>query len=263
MGKRKSKSLGVCKASAGGKKKVWGAKNVLHSPFSLALPPALAGSADVVIGVLREVFPEPPMFRHSAPKPRVKDRDDADDLSISSNGSDPKGMRVDTQNVENSVADGVVDRQCGQPSVDEREIPKNKASSKRPAGILVGMNEVTRGLERGNVALVVVARDSSPPILISHLPALCYMQNAALVPACGNGDDIAAALGVKKLLAFGFLRPEMVQEAATRLRSKALLDKLTPHATLLDFPWLAVAKGDRNDPPVLPEPHLAPPSKLL
>lgn len=259
MGKKK-KSFGFPKPKADGKKKVWGTKNVLHSPFSLAFPPALAGSADAVIDVLKKVFPEPPMVRPFAPKPCAKDRDDTDELSNSSN--DSECMRDDKEDVETPVED-VGDRQSGQTSANNRDTEKSTASSKRPAGILVGMNEVTKGLEKGNVALVVAARDSSPPILIAHLPALCYMRDAALVPACGNGDDIAAAFGVKKVLAFGILRPEKVEEGAIRLRSQTLLENLKPHATPLNFPWLAVAKGDRDVPPELPEPHLAPPNKLL
>lgn len=263
MGKKR-KSFGFPKPiSDGKKKKVWGAKNVLHSPFSLAFPPALAGSADAVIDVLKAAFPEPPMLRPPMSRARAKDVDDSEDLSKSSNHSEIEGVSDDNGDGETPVALGLGEHQGIQPRADDKETAKTSVSTKRPAGILVGMNEVTKGLEKGNVVLVVAARDSSPPILISHLPALCYMQSAALVSASGNGDDIAAALGVKKLLAFGILRPEKVEEGALRLRTQTLMETLRPHATPLDFPWLAVAKGDRQVPPELPEPHLAPPSKLL
>lgn len=261
MGKKKRNSVGVAKPSAGGKKKAWGAKNVLHSPFSLVFPPALAGSADAVIDILKKAFPEPPMFRHSAPKPPKEKFDDAN-CSSSSNDSEIEGKQDEMEVVEKPAVDGVDGRIVPREAADGGN-GKSSPSSKRPVGMLVGMNEVTRGLEKGKVALVVAARDSSPPILTAHLPALCYMQDAALVSASGNGDDIATALGVKKLLAFAILRPEKVEECTLKQRTQTLIDSLQPHATALNFPWLAVAKGGRDAPPQLPEPHLAPPSKLL
>lgn len=285
MGKRKRNSFGVAKPSAGGKKKVWGSKNVLHSPFSHAFPPALAGSADAVIDILKEEFPKPPMFRPSMPRPRRDDEKAAESGESSTSGTSgsagdgvavrPKQLAImecddqlaseakESEQPLKAAASDSAEVEEKRAEAVEKEVTAGSLSAKRPTGMRVGMNEVTKSLEKGHVALVVAARDASPPILISHLPALCYMQDAVLVPASGNGDGIAAVLGVKKLLAFALLRPERVEEGAPRELIQGLLDALRPHATPLNFPWLAVAKGDRTVPPTLAEPILAPPNKLL
>jgi ribosomal protein L7Ae-like RNA K-turn-binding protein len=286
MGKNNRTSFGVPKPGGGGKKKVWGSKNVLHSPFSLAFPPALAGSADAVIGILKSEFPRPPMLRITVRKPRAKEAGSDDEGQSSSSSSPAEGEGAEAGKV--APAESIEREDCSMRAADiegagnvvlesgARDIADTKqrgvnmrtevdssSSARRPHGILVGMNEVTKGLEKGHVALVVAARDASPPILLAHLPALCYMQDAALIAASGNGDDIASVLGVKKLLSFALLRPERVQEGESRQLVQRLVGVLRPHATKLNFPWLSVAKGEQTVPPHLPEPHLAPPNRLL
>ena len=43
--------------------------------------------------------------------------------------------------------------------------------------IKVGVNEVTKAIERGVAKLVLIARDVSPPEIVMHLPLLCKEKN--------------------------------------------------------------------------------------
>lgn len=242
--KKKKKSDGITKPGAGGKKKLWGAKDVLHSPFALTFPPALAGSADAICAILRAAFPTPPLRRPRVPRPA------ADAAPPAADASQPEAVENEAGSGSESSGSSVAAARAAPPKIV------------RPPGLLVGMNEVTKGLERRRVAVVVAARDVTPPVLIAHLPGLCYMRDAALVPFSGNGDDVAAALGVKKLLAFALVLPEFVSEGPEREAVEKLVVAVGPHTVKLDFPWLAVAK-EKAAPPGLPEPHFAPRNKLL
>ena len=44
---------------------------------------------------------------------------------------------------------------------------------KKTGKLKKGVNEVTKMVERGQVKLVVIAKDVNPPEIIMHLPALC------------------------------------------------------------------------------------------
>lgn len=249
MGQKKKKGDGVTKPGASGKKKLWGAKDVLHSPFSLTFPPALAGSADTVCNILGAAFPTPPLRRPDEPAKKPAPAKEVEGSAIEKEGGGQAG-----------AGDACDSSSSSEVSARPPRVPRPKCP--RPSGLLVGMNEVTKGLEQSRVALVVAARDVTPPVLIAHLPGLCFMRDARLLPFSGNGDDVAAALGVKKLLAFALTKPDEVPEGPARALVERLVAELGPHDAKLDFPWLAVAK-DMAAPPPLPEPHFAPRSKLL
>ncbi|MDO8627127.1 MAG: 50S ribosomal protein L7Ae [Candidatus Diapherotrites archaeon] len=48
---------------------------------------------------------------------------------------------------------------------------------KKSGKIKVGVNEVTKSVERGLAKLVVIAEDVNPPELVMHLPLLCEEKN--------------------------------------------------------------------------------------
>jgi hypothetical protein len=262
MSKKRKKGVGLAGAArtgAGGARKKWGTKNVLHSPFALSFPPALAGSADAVCAVVRAAFPTPPLLRPPLQRPPVEDSDDRSSSSEAADakmGDNPAGVGPGADDPATAAAPPAAAELAGAGGEAKASAPR------RPAGMLFGMNEVTRGLERGIVRLVVAARDVSPPVLIAHLPALCYMKDAELVPFSGGGGDVASIFGVKRLMAFALVNPADVPEGRDRELVRQLADGLRPHASDLDFPWLAAARG-KAAPPGLPEPRLAPANKLL
>jgi large subunit ribosomal protein L7Ae len=44
-----------------------------------------------------------------------------------------------------------------------------------------GTNEVTKAVERGDAAIVIMAVDVNPPEILAHLPALCEERNVTYV----------------------------------------------------------------------------------
>ncbi|XP_051872375.1 ribonuclease P protein subunit p38 [Pristis pectinata] len=70
--------------------------------------------------------------------------------------------------------------------------------------LAIGINEVTRGLEKDELCLVLVCRSVKPPIMTQHLIQLSASRT---VPACQVphlSETVAPLLGLKSTLALGF-----------------------------------------------------------
>lgn len=204
MTKRKIKGP----AQAKQKKKAWGSKQVLASPFAPVMPAATPSSREAVLRVLLEVIPTPFAKREARPSRKS----------------------LTAQPVSGSVTAAPV-----------KQAPPRK-SCKKPAGLLAGLNEVTRGLERGEVSLVVVARDVTPALLVAHIPVLCFVCGAALVVMPGDGTDVGEVLGTRRVLALGVRKMGEGEMGHGEDVAGRLLEGLNPLATRLDYPWLAAAK---------------------
>lgn len=198
------------------KKKVWRSKQVLASPFAPVMPAAALGTRDAVLRILLSAVPVP--FAQREPRP--------------SRASLPP-----------------------QAAPAEAAPPPHK-SCKKPARLLVGINEVTRALERGGVALVLLARDVTPALLVQHVPVLCFLAGAQLVVMPGDGTDMGVVLGTRRVLAVGVA--ERREDGDSGGVAEMILQGLKPLATRLEYPWLAAAKRKKGTPPPLPEPVSVP-----
>ncbi|MCD6477384.1 MAG: 50S ribosomal protein L7ae [Candidatus Aenigmarchaeota archaeon] len=58
-----------------------------------------------------------------------------------------------------------------------------------------GTNETTKAVERGNVELVVIAKDVDPPEIVMHLPPLCEEKNVPYVYTKSK-DELGRAAGI-------------------------------------------------------------------
>ena len=58
-----------------------------------------------------------------------------------------------------------------------------------------GVNEVTKMVERGQAKLVVIAKDTNPPEIIMHLPALCEEKEIAYVYVASR-EELGNAAGL-------------------------------------------------------------------
>lgn len=121
--------------------------------------------------------------------------------------------------------------------------------------MLCGINEVTRALEKNRVEVVIVSRDVTPAFLVTHIPILCFLTSAKLVVLPGDGTELGHLLGTKRLLAFGLLRKTSDHSKDTEL-ADLLIERLVPHSTPLEYPWLAAIKGKKV--PTLPDPVMIP-----
>ena len=74
----------------------------------------------------------------------------------------------------------------------------NLAEMARDGGkIKKGTNEVTKIIERGEAALVIMAVDVEPPEILAHMPALCDDRNVPYVYVPAKAE-LGNAIGLEK-----------------------------------------------------------------
>ncbi|XP_052475303.1 ribonuclease P protein subunit p38-like [Carassius gibelio] len=96
--------------------------------------------------------------------------------------------------------------------------------------LAVGINEVTRGLERNELSLVLVCNSVRPAHMTCHLIPLSKTRS---VPACqvpSLSESVAGLLGLKCVLALGFKRGAEVFEDVVR--------EITPLVPPLKVAWI-------------------------
>ncbi|XP_025871933.1 ribonuclease P protein subunit p38 [Vulpes vulpes] len=96
--------------------------------------------------------------------------------------------------------------------------------------LAIGVNEVTRALERNGLLLVLVCKSAKPAIITSHL---IQLSSSRSVPACQVprlSETLAPVIGLKCVLALGFRKDTtaFVEEV------KAII----PRVPSLHVPWL-------------------------
>lgn len=96
--------------------------------------------------------------------------------------------------------------------------------------LAIGVNEVTRALERNELLLVLVCKSVKPAIITSHLIQLSLSR---MVPACQVprlSERIAPVIGLKCVLALGFKKntTDFVNEVTA----------IIPRVPTLNVPWL-------------------------
>jgi large subunit ribosomal protein L7Ae len=261
------------------KRKQWGTKHVLQSSFATPFPEACAGTTDAVCALLRDAFPQPPLRRRLRRVQKKYSQGHRDPACSNSSGRNSKCDTVDRLSTAGAVGPNNESLEIiGPQRADKLDLvlPSGNSGTKsdtemdcaqatgksccRPNGLFVGINEVTKSLERGRARLAVVARDVSPQMLIAHIPTMCYTRNVDLVVVSGGGSDAGVAIGVKRLLAFAVADPNSIPEGPDRVIIDKLLTGLRPMATNLQYPWLAAAQ--KNGPiPQLAEPIVGPAQK--
>lgn len=191
-------------------KKAWGAKQVLASPYTATMPSPAPASMERTIQLLKEAFPKP-LQRPGPTPPRHTPQKKGDRKAWTQDGG----------------------------------APDEATTFDRPAGFLLGINQVTKGLERKTVGIVVIHRDVNPDILVAHVPGLCYVAGAKLVVLPGDGARVAQALGVRRSLGFAIMKEGEMPLLSDKL--KALAMGLSQLCCQLDFGWLGRGDGGADD----------------
>nr|XP_044991054.1 ribonuclease P protein subunit p38 isoform X2 [Jaculus jaculus] len=96
--------------------------------------------------------------------------------------------------------------------------------------LAIGVNEVTRALERNELLLVLVCKSAKPAIITSHLIQLSLSRS---VPACQVprlSERIAPVIGLKCVLALGFRKT--TTDFADEVKA------IIPRVPSLNVPWL-------------------------
>uniref|UniRef100_K9IZG9 Putative ribonuclease p protein subunit p38 n=1 Tax=Desmodus rotundus TaxID=9430 RepID=K9IZG9_DESRO len=105
--------------------------------------------------------------------------------------------------------------------------------------LAIGVNEVTRALERNELLLVLVCKSVKPAIITSHLIQLSLSR---MVPACQVprlSERIAPVIGLKCVLALGFRK--------TTTDFVDAVKAIIPRVPSLSVPWLPGRREDSRE----------------
>lgn len=88
------------------------------------------------------------------------------------------------------------------------EITSSHGSALRQAGVVVGVNAVTRAFKTGELGLILVCQETKPRLLTEHLSKAAAHASVPLAyfsgPDGSGSLDLGAALGVRTAIAVGF-----------------------------------------------------------
>lgn len=88
--------------------------------------------------------------------------------------------------------------------IDEKQVFSLIQKAKESGSIRIGINEVTKAIERGQAKLVAAATDVSPAEIVAHLEGLCREMNAVYAQA-GNKSELGASVGIKTTSAIAII----------------------------------------------------------
>jgi large subunit ribosomal protein L7Ae len=80
--------------------------------------------------------------------------------------------------------------------IDEKLVFAIIAKAKESGSIKIGVNEVTKAIERGQAKLVVAANDVSPAEIVAHLAGLSA-EMKAVYAAAGSRAELGTIVGLK------------------------------------------------------------------
>ncbi|XP_051006040.1 LOW QUALITY PROTEIN: ribonuclease P protein subunit p38-like [Acomys russatus] len=144
----------------------------------------------------------------------------------------------------------LVKKQRCSSDVEISEAPKEtepegdlKVSGWTPAHVrkqlAIGVNEVTRALERNELLLVLVCKSAKPAVITSHMIQLSLSRTVPVCQVPQLSQRLAPAIGLKCVLALGF-RKDTVDVAD---EVKAII----PRVPGLNVPWLQRRTQDPKD----------------
>ena len=182
------------------RKKLLQAKTSLSTPYSLSWSPLPQTSMHYILNTLTDKLKAVGLEKREANGPRRSKKGDE---------ASQTGTEDTTAPPEKSS--------CGW---------TDKAARRQLA---VGINEVTKALERNELRLVLVCKSAQPAHMTSHLVALSRTRR---VPACQVprlSDSVARPLGLKSILALGFRRGNELEDELFSDTVDAIIPRVPPH----------------------------------
>ncbi|KAJ8288437.1 hypothetical protein COCON_G00010960 [Conger conger] len=217
-----------CKGGKKEKKRPIPVKTSLNSPYSLQWNPLEREDMHFILNLLKENMAEVGLQKREGVKKNRK-----------------WGKKREQPAQENIVDEHSqkVDIQGGLPLEGTYEGWTDLAARKQLA---IGINEVTRALERNELCLVLVCKSVKPEHMTNHL---IMLSKTRTVPACQVprlSENMAHVLGLKCVLALGFKRNTPLFSHTV----SAIIPKVPP----FQVPWIPVktktqesTKGGQTD----------------
>ncbi|CAB1334632.1 unnamed protein product [Coregonus sp. 'balchen'] len=110
--------------------------------------------------------------------------------------------------------------------------------------LAIGINEVTKALERNQLRLVLVCKSVKPPHMTSHLIALCRTRGVAACQVPCLSESVAGLLGLKCILALGFRQGEGNEDGTFSDTVEAIL----PRVPALQVAWIQSPPSETEVP---------------
>ena len=88
--------------------------------------------------------------------------------------------------------------------IDEKQGFSIIQKAKETGTVKIGINEVTKAIERGEAKMVLVANDISPAEIVAHIPGLCKEMNI-LFNEIGNKTELGTSVGIKTTTAVAII----------------------------------------------------------
>eukprot|EP01129_Flabellula_baltica_P002695 TRINITY_DN12519_c0_g1_i1.p1 TRINITY_DN12519_c0_g1~~TRINITY_DN12519_c0_g1_i1.p1 ORF type:complete len:209 (-),score=42.52 TRINITY_DN12519_c0_g1_i1:10-558(-) len=101
----------------------------------------------------------------------------------------------------------------------------------RAHGVYVGINSVTKAIEKDLLDVVVVAKETEPSILVQHFPTMCYLKGVKLCPLPMGSEEMGRLFDLPSVAAFGFKKLEN--------EFKDVTETLMRFSPELNIPWLS------------------------
>jgi ribosomal protein L7Ae-like RNA K-turn-binding protein len=151
-------------------------------------------------------------------------------------GRQPKRQRVDEGEEGTALTEQELQAlpEQGTPSANPPPPPPEELVGKR-SQIVVGVNEVTRGLERNHLRAAVVCLSVRSPLLHDHLQVLSATRNVPCIALNGVSATVAPVLGLKRAMTIGLKK--LSSDDKTDYFSR-LADLISSRAPKITIPWL-------------------------
>ncbi|XP_007896381.1 ribonuclease P protein subunit p38 [Callorhinchus milii] len=200
------------------------AKTTFNNPYSIKWSPLAEGSMAFILEVLKNKFQQVGLYKieptHRPRKPRASKA--PKNQNKQENSEKPEESQETVQIME----------------TEQQQLQEGWTSKQFRKQLAIGINEVTRGLEKDELCLVLVCLSVKPALMTQHLIQLSVSR---AVPACQVprlSQTIAPVLGLKSTIALGFKR-----NAETFLQTiKAIITRVPR----LDVPWIRPSKREET-----------------
>ncbi|XP_006816523.1 ribonuclease P protein subunit p38-like [Saccoglossus kowalevskii] len=118
--------------------------------------------------------------------------------------------------------------------VSEKPEETTVNSSNLRSQLALGINEVTKGLERDLIRLAIVCKSAKPVMLTAHLIPLCVSRNTSAVCLTRLSEILSPIFGFTSLLAIGFKKLSKDESSIF----DELVEFVSSRAPILEVPWL-------------------------
>uniref|UniRef100_A0A4W5K0G0 Ribonuclease P/MRP 38 subunit n=1 Tax=Hucho hucho TaxID=62062 RepID=A0A4W5K0G0_9TELE len=100
--------------------------------------------------------------------------------------------------------------------------------------LAIGINEVTKALERNQLRLVLVCKSVKPPHMASHLITLCRTRGVTACQVPRLSESVAGLLGLKCVLALGFRQRDRNEDGTF----SDTVEAIVPRVPALQVAWI-------------------------